>query len=933
MIDEVKEAAFEWWQQGFNVVSVKIVEDKKQPLVDWGQWHSQRQTEKDFQEMQLKEEDILVPLVELKKIDLKTAAKQYFDMGLPVIPEKIWFSQEDNEWKKTPLCEWKRWETAKQTNGEFESLNWNEANGFAVLAGSQCNDGLFFGCVDFDSKKISQEAIEKGKEVIKNLPTTRVEETVSKGLHLNYLSRKKPRSIKAYHDIAAVELISENCLVVMAPSQGYKALNDNSLTVVEDLETLFFQVLEKTGVKVEKPSQTWFNKAELAEEPYKGKDPPCIRALLKGAREGQRNEFGIRLASYFINFKQYRLETVRKEILKGWNKLNSPELHWKELDAIVKSAVEHGYVYGCYDDILSKFCDRANCSLQPKNEMIFDEETKNKALKLLKDPAFFYKLGKVFECGFTVSKINKPRFVIEEERNKRLLGFLLLGAAKHDMTSIIKVLGEPGTAKDSILRMWLKLLPLKAAERSFFTAATLRYSEQIQNADLLYIPDSPELSGEKGRHLRFMRADDGGLISEYALKDPETGEMTTKTVTLPVKAVATTSNAVTGDTALESGMWTLHTNNSPELTRQVKLEKLKFRAGKRPLFPEDELKVWQCAFWLMLNEEPMEELPKIPFAENLADLLASERSESRRDPDKLCDLISIVAWAKRFQKSKEKWLEADWADLYIALQLGLDAITETISDLDVKEQQIFKAVKSAVAEDVTCKFVTQETGIPYKTCFRLLEKMINKGFLVKDKKQGRNIYNVLKEKEPKNFLIDVDISFRSPEKLLEQVLSLSGDFSSSHQSEKGAYNLTDPLTGNMLTVEFNDGKPTAKVEPCSIVYPEFNNGSGESAVPTPSQGGEKVRSVERSEDKVSDSGNKSSKLISQPMRKDSTLFKPEVEQSEINDALKGSLECPYCKEEGRAMFFATQYDLDKHVSAKHSVKVAVLPIQTEVKDG
>ncbi|MGB9672160.1 MAG: helix-turn-helix domain-containing protein [Candidatus Norongarragalinales archaeon] len=562
----------------------------------------------------------------------------------------------------------------------------------------------------------------------------------------------------------------------------------------------------------------------------------------------------------------------------------------------------------------------------PEEKLVFDEETKDKARQLLKDPAFFYKLGKVFDYGFYVPKINKPRFVIEEERNKRLLGFLLTGAAKHGMTSIIKILGEPGTAKDTILRMWLRLLErcLKAAERSFFTAATLRYSEELQGSDLLYIPDSPELSGEKGRHLRFMRADDGGLISEYALKDPETGEMTTKTVTLPVKAVATTSNMVTGDTALESGMWTLHTNASPELTRKVKLEKLKFRAGKRQLFPEAELKVWQCAFWLLLNEEPMQELPKVPFAENLAELLASERSESRRDPDKLCDLISIIAWARRFQKPKEKWQEADWIDLFVALQLGLDAITETISDLDVKEQLIFSVLKNAVAEDVTARYVAEETGIPYKTCYRLLEKMLEKGFVNKDKKQGRNVYSLFKEKEPKTFLIGRDISFNEPDKLLESVLSFVGDFSPSHHPIEG-YIFVDPITGQQLTVKFNNGKPVVGVDAACIIYPD---------VPTPSTPCEKVRSVESAKEKALKYEKKVEEQISQPMRSDLGLLKAEQleqqQQKQPDWIIKregskvhtkdGSVlfECQFCRDVGKPLYFTTEADLQKHIIALHT---------------
>ena len=873
--------------------------------------------------------------------DLKTVAKQYWLEGCNIVLLK----------GKQPLHNWSQWQNERQTELNFEALPWAEADGFAVICGQQLNDGAFIGVVDADVKKPEGILLPNTLLALKHLPVTQTEETPSGGRHHVYKSRKKPGAISKYHDVSGLELLGEGKLCIMAPSQGYRRLNDNPPTLVEDIEALFYEALEKVGIKVEKPSPAaWFDKPELSKEPYRGRDPPCIRATLKGAKEGQRNEFGIRLASYFVNFKKYKPETVRKEILKNWNKLNTPELHWKELDAIIKSAVEHGYVYGCSDDILSKFCDKPNCPLQLKEKLVFDEETKEKARLLLRDPAFFYKLGRVFECGFAVPKINKPRFVIGEERNKRLLGFLLKGAAKHGMTSIIKVLGEPGTAKDTMLRMWLKLLEgcFKAAERSYFTAATLRYSEELQGCDLLYIPDSPELTGEKGRHLRFMRADDGGLISEYALKDPETGEMTTKTVTLPVKAVATTSNAVTGDTALESGMWTLHTNGSPELTKKVKLEKLKFRAGKRNLFPEDELKVWQCAFWLMLNEEPMEELPKIPFAEKLADLLASERSESRRDPDKLCDLISVIAWARRFQKPKEKWAEADWADLYIALQLGLDAITETISDLDVKEQQIFNCVKEGMplikegketkTRDVTSRYVADQTGIPYKTCYRLLEKMVEKGFLNKDKRKGKNVYSVFREKEPKEFLIGVDISQNSPDKLLEQVLSFVGEFSPSHGVEKGGYSLIDPLTGGRLTVEFNDGKPTVQSQPCSIVYPPSDRQadaviSGDTAIPTPSQGGEKVRTAERGVEKVSNGENEQKEQISQLMRSDLGFLQPEAEQEKKQfedwvSKIEGNrvylktgevwFICQFCKSASRTIYFTTEADLQGHIKALHT---------------
>jgi len=373
-----------------------------------------------------------------------------------------------------------------------------------------------------------------------------------------------------------------------------------------------------------------------------------------------------------------------------------------------------------------------------ENETEFSEETKTKAWELLRDPAFFYKLGWVFKQGFIISKLNKPRFIVGEEQNKRVLGFLLVGAAHHNMTSIIKFLGPPATAKDTTVRMWLDLLPIKYIERSYTTAAAVRYSSEMQESDLIYIPDSPSLRGEMGRTMRFMRADDGGLISEYALKDPQTGKMTTETIRLPVKGIVTTSNKITGDIALESGTWTLETDSNTDLTTRVKTEKLKLRAGNRPLFPDDELNVWKCMFKILLTENLLEELPEIPFAEKLIKIMESERSESRRDPDKLCDLIALITWIRRFQKPPEEQNEADIVDLYYALRIGLDAITQTISELNKKEQLIYQIMhKNNLLSDVTCRFVANETGFPYQTVYGYLEKLVDKGFILKEKSGGK----------------------------------------------------------------------------------------------------------------------------------------------------------------------------------------------------
>jgi len=472
---------------------------------------------------------------------------------------------------------------------------------------------------------------------------------------------------------------------------------------------------------------------------------------------------------------------------------------------------------------------------ETKQAEVFEEATRQQAWELLRDPAFFYKLGKVFEIGFVVPKINKPRFVLKEERNKRLLGPLLVGAARLGMTSLIRVIGEPGTAKDTMVRMWLKLLPIVHLERSYLTAAAIRYSQNVKDADLLYIPDSPEMHGETGRQLLFMRADDGGLISEYATRDTETGEMTTKTVTLPIKGVVTTSNQVVAGAALLSGMWTLNTNPDLDLTKQVKTEKLRLRAGQRRLLSDEDLKPWRCAFDILLTEKTEKNI-EVPFADKLITLLESERSESRRDPDRLCDLICLIAWMRRFQKPTEDAGFAEVSDLYIALQIGLDAITQTIAELNEKELRVYQAVPEK--GDATCREVSDKTRVPYKTAYHILEGLIDKGYINVDQFKGRNRYSILGDKKPATVLFSEGRNDDNPDKLLELISKSVGTFSTSHGGVGGVVELVDPITAKRITL---NPDLTFQVEPALADDVDYLAGTTTQGVP-----GEKVRSAERS---------------------------------------------------------------------------------------
>jgi len=176
--------------------------------------------------------------------DLRAEALRYFEQGFNVVAMFYEYDGNGNVARKGALVEWGKWHTQRQTMEEFESQPWDKAEAFGIVCSFPNKEGLFLTVVDYDVKKVSGEAKARGKELLKRLPITQMEETVSGGIHYIYLSRVKPsRSISEFHDSHALELVATGKLCVMAPSKGYKRLNDNPPRIIEDAEGLFYEVL------------------------------------------------------------------------------------------------------------------------------------------------------------------------------------------------------------------------------------------------------------------------------------------------------------------------------------------------------------------------------------------------------------------------------------------------------------------------------------------------------------------------------------------------------------------------------------------------------------------------------------------------------------------------------------------------------------------
>lgn len=187
---------------------------------------------------------------------------------------------------------------------------------------------------------------------------------------------------------------------------------------LKEIEGLTFSEKETKQIleKAEKPRRDVQIKLK-SEKPYKGKDPVCIQKLLEGFEEGKpepygRNEAGLRLAGYWLNFRKLK-ETTAWKRMKEWNRNNIPLLAERELESVFKSAQDKEYTFGCDDDLLQLFCPgKSECPLGQSTmtglELIEAELEKQKAVHL--HPLIDYNVEIGLSIGTLLGKSSQALF-------------------------------------------------------------------------------------------------------------------------------------------------------------------------------------------------------------------------------------------------------------------------------------------------------------------------------------------------------------------------------------------------------------------------------------------------------------------------------------------------------------------------------------------
>lgn len=667
-------------------------------------------------------------------MNVKETASRYWQEDLVVIPIV----------GKKPLTEWQKWQTQKQSREDFEGLPWNQADGFGVLCGQKIKNGFYLGVVDFDVKNLTEEIIETGRLALKSLPITQIEETPSGGQHWVYLSKTKPKTISVYHNQAALELLGEKKLAYMSPSKGYKNINDNTPTTVADLTELFRGILESVGVKFQKAD---LNKTTVCfiDRTYKGPSPPCITKILRGTKEGLRNEHGIRLASYLLNFRGYPIPTA-EAIMKKWNKYNDPPLTQKELELILRSAAHGSYVYGCDDLILKEFCKKNECPLAIVKVEVTKKE-REEAEKILEDPKIL-----MYVLDFSQKRLIGEDDVI-------LINFIEIcsGQTKYPISGMLE--GFSGSGKNESIRAIKQLFPCEMLyEFTTSTPEAIKYiPEEFSGTLLIY-----EASGIKSKTgtLGLRAVGEGQSIETiYPVRDEKTGKMTLARAKTNARNFITTESEMDILPDLYRRVFRVSMNHSDMLTKRVMAKKLRnsefpeslkkvLGMNKNP-FPF-ELETFQNALriqdWqsevLMFPPSDLMKLTKVAVTKE-------QRVALRTHIERVLHFVAVLALLHqrrrlRIKIKDQKYVVANPEDFLEALKILGQTLLETITRVGKRQADIIELAEKY--ETLNKHKVSAELNISDSTAYKGLKGLRELGFLKEDRTTKPFSYELVKKK-------------------------------------------------------------------------------------------------------------------------------------------------------------------------------------------
>jgi len=362
-------------------------------------------------------------------------------------------------------------------------------------------------------------------------------------------------------------------------------------------------------------------------------------------------------------------------------------------------------------------------------QVIFTEEEKEEALKLLKEPCIWDKL------------IETTEFLghVGEEINKKTL-YLAAISSKTDQGISCYIKGQSAAGKNCLGNCIAELIPPDMYTKlSDLSPKSLYHLDRDLSHKILFIA---ELEGaEQGSYPLRLAQSEGELVYSYTIKNPATGEFKTIERRVPARGmslwVTTTKlriheeNQTRGfdlfiDEGKEQTRGILKTEVRQEIIREIEKERR-----------EKAKRIWQCAFTL-LKPYPV----YIPYAEYLAEVFPTDKVRIRRDFQRFLALIKANCLLHQYQREKveiqgKTFLKANLEDYQVVYEIGLVVLRQTLQELSSREEELLEKIEK---EFGTSEFQPRDTeglvSVGYEQIRKYLQNLVKKGYLDWNGKRG-----------------------------------------------------------------------------------------------------------------------------------------------------------------------------------------------------
>ena len=362
-------------------------------------------------------------------------------------------------------------------------------------------------------------------------------------------------------------------------------------------------------------------------------------------------------------------------------------------------------------------------------QVIFTQEEREEALKLLKEPCIWDRLIETTEFLNHVG-----------ERVNKMCLYLSAISSKTDQGISCYIKGQSSAGKSYLGNSIAELIPPDVCIKlSDLSPKSLYHLEGDLSHKVLFIA---EIGGtEQGNYSLRLAQSEGELIYSYPIKNPATGEFKTIEKRVPAKGMSlwVTTTKLRIHEENQTRGFDLFVDEGKEQTRRIleaqarqeiigEIEKERREKVKR---------IWQCAFTL-LKPYPV----YVPYAGYLAKVFSTDKVRMRRDFQRFLALIKANCLLHQYQREKiqiqgKTFLMANLEDYRVVYEIGLVVLRQTLQELSLREEELLEKIEK---EFGTSEFQPRDTeglvSLGYEQIRKYLQNLVKKGYLDWNGKRG-----------------------------------------------------------------------------------------------------------------------------------------------------------------------------------------------------